>query len=75
MYAKYNINVWIMEIAEFNRMIYQAMKHFKQIVVIPAVIFAQITAKIIEYPQIRRQVAPGKYEEIPIREIEYPQIM
>ena len=75
MYAKYNINVWIMEIAGFNRMIFQAMKHFKQIVVIPPVMMAQIIAKIMEYPHMRRQVAPGKYEEIPIREIEYPQIM
>lgn len=76
MFAKYNLNFWYREVVYFNRFFFEALRHMYWVLVVPVILGLNLFKNLVSFfflaPQLRRQVEPGKWEELPNHRLEVP---
>lgn len=76
MFAKYNINFWFNEVAEFRRFFIEALRSMFWIFVVPIIMCLRIVKMVVNLffmaPKLKKQVEPGVWEEVQRQELNYP---
>lgn len=76
MFAKYNLNFWYKEVVYFNRFFFESLRHMYWVLVVPIFIGLNLIKNLVNLlflaPKLKRQVAPGKWEELPNYDLKVP---
>lgn len=76
MFAKYNLNFWYKEVLSFQRFFFETLRHMYWVLVIPVFLSFQLVRFFVgfffEYPTLKKQICPGKWEELERHELNVP---
>lgn len=76
MFTKYNINYWYKELAYFYRFLLGTLNHMFWVLFVPVIMTLKLGQEIIRllwaHPKPRRQIEPGKWQELEQYELRIP---